>query len=112
MCLVLVRVRVFEAAELPYALWLKLRLKRPPAEPPVEPPATQEYDRQAAPNVTYLDAWYTADHRLVAYQRSERQEAPGLEVVGQLEVMVDAGQAVVVDAQAAQNTNVHQCQGG
>jgi len=106
MCLVL--VRVFEAAELPYVLWLKLRLKRPP----VEPPATQEYDRQAAPNVTYLDAWYTADHRLVAYQRSERQEAPGLEVVGQLEVMVDAGQAVVVDAQAAQNTNVHQCQGG
>ena len=110
MCLVL--VRVFEAAELPYALWLKLRLKRPPAEPP----ATQEYDRQAAPqaapSVTDLDAWYAADHRLVAYQRSERQEAPGLEVVGQLEVMVDAGQAVVVDAEAAQNTNVHQCQGG
>ena len=50
----LVLVRVFEAAE-------------PPAEPPVEPPATQEYDRQAAPSVTDLDAWYAADHRLVAY---------------------------------------------
>jgi hypothetical protein len=37
----------------------------------------------------------------MAYHRSERQEAPGLEV------MVDAGQAVVVDAEAAQNTNVH-----
>jgi hypothetical protein len=65
MRLVLVRVHVFEAAEM---LWLKLRLKRPPAEPP----ATQEYDRQAAPSVMDLDAWYAAYHQLVAYQRSER----------------------------------------
>ena len=118
-----IRVRVFEAAEplaeplaeSPVESSVESPVEppaEPPAKPPVELPAIQEYDRQAAPSVTDLDAWYAADHRLVAYQRSERQEAPGLEVVRQLEVMVDAGQAVVVDAEAAQNTNVHQCQGG